>query len=89
VDSYLGPPRERQRVRLVRSTLGQDFLIGIASLDPRLASSAAPLARAEPPVAVLRAPAVAPIGESFTLDGSASRAAAGRTLTDFHWTLLG
>jgi hypothetical protein len=40
------------------------------------------------PTAVLDGPASVDEGETFTLDGSRSRATTARMLTDFHWTLL-
>jgi hypothetical protein len=88
VDTYLGPPRLPQPVRLQRSLLGvRDVLIGPAVLDPRL-SGAAPAGLA-PPVAELEAPR-APVGfgQSFILDGSGSRAAPGHAITEYLWRWL-
>jgi hypothetical protein len=42
VDSYLGPPQTPRPAQVNRSSLGQDYVLGPVSLDPRLAGAAAP-----------------------------------------------
>jgi len=89
VDTYLRAPVPRQPVRTNRSRLGRgDVLLGTDTLDPRLGSSPATRLMSVRPTAVLDGPASVDEGETFTLDGSRSRAATARMLTDFHWTLL-
>ena len=90
IDTYLREPVGKQPVALNGSALGEDFLMGPASLDPRLRWDTADpvLSPPEPPVAHLIAPATAGVGESFDLDGRASRAAPGRSLDAFRWTRL-
>lgn len=89
VDTYLRAPVPRQAVRTNRSRLGRgDVLLGTDTLDPRLGSSPATRLMSVRPTAVLDGPASVDEGETFTLDGSRSRAATARMLTDFHWTLL-
>lgn len=92
VDTWLGPPRERAPARADVSSLGDgDYVLGVGSLDPRLSGgAAAPPAGgggglSAPPIADAGADFSAPFGASFELDGSASRAAPGRHLTEFRW----
>jgi phage tail-like protein len=90
VDTYLGPPRRPEPARADVSSLGRDFVIGPVSLDPRMAGAAAPA----PAPAAVRPTADAgpdrsvPFGASFTLDGSGSRAAPGRSVNSFIWRRL-
>jgi phage tail-like protein len=88
VDTYLGPGREPRPVRLNRSTLGEgDLLLAPAALDPRtVGGRAPPLPRR--PVADAGEDLVVAGGESFRLDGSGSRADAGRSIETFIWRLL-
>ena len=87
VDTYLGPPLTPQPARADVSSLGQDFVIGPVSLDPRMAGATAP-APAQPPVADAGEDRTESFGNSFTLDGSASQAAPGRSLRSYVWRLL-
>jgi phage tail-like protein len=85
VDTYLGPPRLPRPVQVERSGLGMgDFLIGVATLDPRLSGAPA----AAPPVAVARAERTVAAGSSFILDASASRAAPGHSIAEYRWRWL-
>ncbi|MGE3509570.1 MAG: phage tail protein [Vicinamibacterales bacterium] len=89
VDTYLGPPSTRQPVRLDTSTVGLgDFVLGPVTLDPRITGMAAPAPEAVLPVADAGRDQVVPFGRSFDLDGSASRAAPGRSLQFFEWRQL-
>ena len=87
VDTYLGPRRRRRPARVQWSAAGQDFVLAPASLDPRLAGAAA-AAPAGPPVADAGPDLEVPLGESFDLDGSGSRAAPGRRIARYRWRLL-
>ena len=58
-----------------------------ASLDPRLEDARA-LDSFASPIARISGPSVAPENTPIALDASASTAAAGHRLTNFHWTLV-
>jgi phage tail-like protein len=89
VDTYLGPPQPPRPARVNVSTLGGgDFVLGPVALDPRMSGAAASTPQAQLPTADAGRDFVAAFGESFELDGSASRAAAGRTSTDYIWRRL-
>lgn len=89
VDTYLGPPSPRRPARLDVSAIGLgDFVRGPASLDPRLTGLAAPAPSPTLPVADAGRDRVVPHARSFELDGSGSRAAAGRSLRLFEWRQL-
>ncbi|MDA8128542.1 MAG: phage tail protein [Betaproteobacteria bacterium] len=86
VDTYLGPPRLPRPVQVERSFLGiSDYLIGVAALDPRLAGAAP---TSTPPVADAGPDRTVPWGESFLLDGSASHAGPGHSITEYRWRQL-
>jgi len=90
VDTYLSSRPLPWPASVNRSHIGRgDYVMGPASLDPRLEGVGAgrpvtadrlPVARAED--------VVASYGQEFTLDGSASTAAAGRSLSAYHWKLI-
>lgn len=91
VDTYLGSPRLPRPARADRSALGQDFVLGPVALDPRMVGTAAPPPPPPPagrPVADAGEDRSVPFGESFMLDGSASRAAPARSLASFIWRRL-
>jgi hypothetical protein len=87
VDTYLGPPRQPRPARVSVSSLGQDFVLGPVSLDPRTAGAALP-PRTGLPVADAGADRIEPFATSFVLDGSGSRAAPGRSLQSYIWRRL-
>ncbi|QSA98401.1 phage tail protein [Methylococcus sp. EFPC2] len=87
VDTYLGPARTHRPARTDRSSLGQDYVIGPVSLDPRMAGAAAP-PPAAPPVADAGEDFVTAHGSSFELHGEGSSAAPGRELRNFIWRRL-
>lgn len=87
VDTYLGPPQQPRPARASVSSLGQDFVLGPVSLDPRMAGAASP-APAEPPLADAGDDRIEPFATSFVLDGSGSRAAPGRSLRSYIWRRL-
>ena len=90
VDTYPGTHPERQPVRVNQSQIGvRDYIQALPSLDPRLESGHRSTGgvESEPPIARLRGPAEGiELGDDFTLDGSDSSAAPGRSLSDFNWT---
>jgi hypothetical protein len=89
VDTYLGRRRGREPVRLDSSRLGvRDFVQRPASLDPRLGGGRPYPATAglQRPRARLAAPNRVAFGQTFTLDGSGSRAVPPRTIARFDWT---
>jgi hypothetical protein len=88
VDTYLGPPRPPRQVQLNRSGLGMgDYLIEPAALDPRLHGAVAPPPAARP-VADAGPDRSVALASSFTLDGSASRAAEDREIDRYVWRRL-
>jgi phage tail-like protein len=87
VDTYLGPPQIPKPARSDVSSLGQDFVIGPVSLDPRMAGAAAPAPTALP-VADAGEDQIEFFDTSFDLDGSRSRAAPGRSLRSYIWRRL-
>jgi phage tail-like protein len=87
VDTYLGPPQTPRPARVNRSSLGQDYVIGPVSLDPRLSGAAAP-APPQMPTADAGIDRSVPFATSFMLDGSNSRAAPGQSLSDYIWRRL-
>ncbi len=89
VDTYLGPPQPPRPVRANVSTLGAgDFVLGPVALDPRVTGAAAAAPAVMLPTADAGRDFVVRVGESFQLDGSASRAAADRNITEYVWRQL-
>jgi phage tail-like protein len=87
VDTYLAPEPAPQPVAVGRSVLGlRDFLLGPASLDPRL-TGGDPFA-GSPPVADAGGDRQVEPGQSFVLDASRSHAFGGRRIVRYHWTLV-
>jgi hypothetical protein len=85
VDTFLGPPRRALQAQLDRSALGLgDYLIGPGAIDPRMRGAATPPPGARP-VADAGPDASVGFGQSFDLDGSASRAAPGREISKYVW----
>jgi phage tail-like protein len=84
-DTYLRAAEASQPVEVDRSRLGYvDTLQGMGTLDALVGQVVpAPAAR---PVADAGPDQTRGFGEPFTLDGSRSRAAPGRTLTTYTWT---
>lgn len=87
VDTYLRPGPERRPARANRTELGNgDFVVGVGSLDPRLSGSTPPLPGGSPPPTADAGPDFqAAHGSSFQLDGSGSRAAPGRSISEYRW----
>lgn len=90
VDTYLDSRPLPRPARINRSYVGRgDYVMGPATLDPRLAGvgSGIPELPGERPVARI-SDVTAPYGDDFTLDGSASSAAPGRSLVAYHWRFI-
>jgi phage tail-like protein len=86
VDTYLARKPRPMPVEVGRTHVGlRDFLQGSASLDPRLGGSGTALPPAESPVANAGPDRAEPFGQSFTLDGSGSRAGRGRRIARYIW----
>ena len=86
VDTYLAPEPAARPVEVGRSHLGlRDYLLGPASLDPRLGGGD-PFADS-PPVADAGEDRQVEPGSSFVLDASRSHAFGGRRIVRYHWTL--
>ncbi|HVG18982.1 MAG TPA: phage tail protein [Blastocatellia bacterium] len=91
VDTYLADKPRPRPVRLGGSHLGvRDIIERPPSLDPRLGGGRGHLAprRLERPVADAGPGLVVDFGAPFTLNGGASRAGEGRTITRYIWTMI-
>lgn len=89
VDTYLGPAEPARPVRADVSSLGMgDFVLGPLALDPRMSGAAAIAPLPQRPTADAGPDRVEMSGRSFVLDGSASRAAPGRSITQYVWRRL-
>ena len=89
VDTYLGPPEPPRPARVQVSALGRgDFVLGPVGLDPRMAGAAATAPAAMLPTANAGSDRVTTFGRSFELDGLASRASPGRSITQYVWRRL-
>lgn len=90
VDTYLTSRPHPKPARVNRSHVGRgDYVMGPATLDPRLegVGSGVPELPSQKPIA--RADDVsAGFGDDFTLDGSDSEAAPGRSLVAYRWSFL-
>lgn len=86
VDTYLTSRPKPKPARINRSYVGRgDYVMGPATLDPRLEGIGAGLPQQKP---TARADDVtAEFGDDFTLDGSDSEAAPGRSLVAYRWSL--
>jgi phage tail-like protein len=89
VDTYLGPPQRPRPARVDVSSLGMgDFVLGPIALDPRMSGAAASAPAPQVPIADAGPDRVEMSGRSFFLDGSASRAAPGRSIANYVWRRL-
>ena len=86
VDTYLGPRLPPQPARAEVSALGMgDFVLGLASLDPRMSGASAPSPPPMRPIANAGPDQTVAHAESFELDGSGSMAGPGRELIEYRW----
>jgi len=87
VNSYLAPEPPRQSVRVGQSQIGRyDLVMHLPSLDPRMENDAdAAFAKL---IARLKAPGGIPPGQAIPLDGSASSAPLGRSISTWRWNLV-
>ncbi len=88
VNTYLGPEPPRNEVTVGVSEVGRyDVVTEMPSLDPRMNNGwdTAEYAR---PIARILAPTAVKPGGSIVLDGGASTAPAGTTITQYLWTLV-
>jgi len=90
VDTYLAARPLPRPARVNRSYVGRgDYVMGPATLDPRLEGIGSGVPKLPEPKPIARASDVtAPFGEDFTLDASASAAAAGHSLLAYHWRFI-
>ncbi len=90
LDTYLTSRPSTQPARIDHSRVGRgDYVMGPATLDPRLEGigSGLPEVPGQKPIARAK-DARAEFGDAFTLDGSDSEAAPGRSLIAYRWSFL-
>jgi phage tail-like protein len=88
VNTYLGPEPPQNQVTVDVSDVGRyDVVTQIPSLDPRLENGWSAAAYSQP-IARINVPASIKPGDSILLDGGASTASAGTTITSYLWTLV-
>ncbi len=88
VNTYLAPEPRRKTATLDVSDVGRyDIVVNAASLDPRLENGSVYQAYPKP-IARISAPASVVPGGIIVLDGSASTAAAGGSISTYQWSLL-
>jgi phage tail-like protein len=87
VNTYLGPDPPRNTATVDVSDVGRyDVVTHMPSLDPRLESGA--VYQYALPIARIKAPAAVKPGDSILLDGSASSAPPGATITSYSWSMI-
>jgi phage tail-like protein len=88
VNTYLGPESPRNPVTVDVSDVGRyDVVEQMPTLDPRMGNGQAAVQYAQP-IARITAPAIVKQGSAITLNGGASTAPAGTTITSYQWTLV-
>ncbi len=88
VNTYLGPESPRNPVTVDVSDVGRyDVVMQMPTLDPRMDNGQATVQFTQP-IASIIAPAVVKQGSAITLNGGASIAPAGTTITSYKWTLV-
>ena len=88
VNTYLAPEPPRDPITVDVSDVGRfDVVMQMPTLDPRMDNGQAPMQYTQP-IASIIAPAVVKAGSAITLNGGASTAPAGTTITSYQWTLV-
>ncbi len=88
VNTYLGPEAPSNQVTLGVSDVGRyDIVTEMPSLDPRMNNGWDTTVYAQP-IARISAPTAVRIGDSIVLEGGASTAPTGTTITKYLWTLV-
>jgi hypothetical protein len=88
INTYLAPEPSRDPVTVGISDVGRyDVVTQTPSLDPRMDNGQV-AAEFAPPLAVVAAPAAVSVGGAITLNGAASAAPPGTTITSYQWTLV-
>jgi phage tail-like protein len=88
VNTYLAPEPPRNPVTVDVSDVGRyDVVMQMPTLDPRMDNGQAP-AQFTQPIASIIAPAVVKQGAAIVLNGGASSAPPGTTITSYQWTLV-
>ena len=88
VNTYLGPEPPANQVTVGVSDVGRyDIVTEMPSLDPRMNNGWNTVGYANP-IARITAPAAIKMGDSITLEGAASTAPQGTTITKYVWTLV-
>jgi phage tail-like protein len=88
VNTYLAPEPQRKTATIDVSDVGRyDVVMNAPSLDPRM-ENASKYEDYPKPIARINVPAAIPPGRVIVLDGSASTAPTGSTITSYQWTLL-
>lgn len=88
VNTYLAPEPARNQVTVDVSDVGRyDVVMQMPTLDPRMDNGQVP-AQYSQPIASIIAPAIVKQGAAIVLNGAASTAPPGTTITSYQWTLV-
>jgi len=88
VNTYLGPEAPSNQVTLGVSDVGRyDIVTEMPSLDPRMNNGWDTTEYAQP-IARISAPTAVRVGDSIVLEGGASTAPTGTTISKYVWTLV-
>ena len=88
INSYLAPEPQANPITVDVSDIGRhDVVTEVPVLDPRMDNGQV-AAEFTPPVAIVTAPAAVVAGGVITLNGAASAAPPGTTITAYEWTLV-
>jgi hypothetical protein len=88
VNTYLGPVAQPNPVTVDVSDVGRyDVVMQMPTLDPRMDNGQA-AAQFSQPIATIIAPVTVKAGSAITLNGGASSAPSGTTITSYQWTLV-
>jgi len=88
VNTYLGPDPPRNTATVGVSDVGRyDVVTHMPALDPRMENGASYI-EYDRPIARIKAPIAVKPGDPILLDGSASSASPGATITSYVWTML-